>query len=548
MITIDEVRTIPLFSKQPDRVLEYVVNNCADIGAAPGEYVVTEGEQPALLIPVSGKLDMTKLIDGVESVVDVRRPGDLFGEVPLILNTPFLTSLRAVEASRVIRIEPREYHSIATMAPDLAAVVSASALTRIHALQDIFAHVSSPEVVVVGSRWDAACHCLRSFLQNNQVTYEWFGPHDPYVGTTTIDPIAAEKCPYVRLKNGTVLCNPTVRDLATALGLSVTPKQTSYDVVIVGGGPAGLASAVYGASEGLSTILVERDSPGGQAGSSSRIENYLGFPVGIPGDELAHRAFSQSKRFGAEILVTRTVVAVRPEPKTVQLDGGDTLSARVIMLALGVTWRRLAVESIERLVGRGVYYGASRSETRLAQGHDVYLVGAGNSAGQAAVYFSGHARSVTLLVRGDSLARSMSYYLIEQLKTRPNVRWELRSEVVAAYGDGHLEEIDVINRESGAVTRRKTSALFIMIGADADTDWLPSEIARDAGGYVLTGQDVMKSGRWPLERDPYLVETSVPGIFAAGDVRAGSVKRVAAGVGEGSMAIAFVHQFLQPSG
>jgi len=291
--------------------------------------------------------------------------------------------------------------------------------------------------------------------------------------------------------------------------------------------------------------VIEREAPGGQAGTSSRIENYLGFPGGVSGDELASRALQQSRRLGAEILVTRTTTRLDAATRHVHLDGGDVLRARTVILACGVAWRRLEIEGFDRLAGKGISYGAARSEARGTHGLDIHIVGAGNSAGQAAMFFSTHARSVTLLCRGDSLAKSMSRYLIDQLDTRPNIRVLQRTEVVAAHGESSLEAIDIRNNENGELTRLESGGLFIFIGADAETGWLPPEIALDSHGFVFTGADVKGAGRWELERDPHLLETSVPGIFACGDVRSGPVKRVAAAVGEGSMAIAFVHQFLR---
>jgi len=302
---------------------------------------------------------------------------------------------------------------------------------------------------------------------------------------------------------------------------------------------------VYGASEGLSTIVVEREAPGGQAGTSSRIENYLGFHDGVSGDELASRALRQARRLGAEILVTREIVRIDPETRYVHLDGGDVLHGRTIILACGVVWRRLAVDGGEQLAGKGVSYGAARSDAAGTHGLDVHIVGAGNSAGQAALYFSRRARSVTLLCRGDGLGKSMSRYLVDQIGTRPNISLVPRVEVVALHGDAALEAIEVASPGTAETAWLRSDALFILIGADAETSWLPREIARDPNGYVLTGSDVAASGLWELERDPYLLETSVPGIFACGDVRYGPVKRVAAAVGEGSMAIAFVHQYLR---
>ncbi len=315
--------------------------------------------------------------------------------------------------------------------------------------------------------------------------------------------------------------------------------------MIVGAGPAGLAAAVYGASEGLRTIVIEREAPGGQAGTSSRIENYLGFPSGVSGDELASRALRQARRLGAEILVTRTITRIDAATRQVHLDGGDVLRARTIILACGVTWRRLSIEGFERLAGKGISYGTTRSEAATTHGLDVHIVGAGNSAGQAAILFSTHASSVTILCRGESLEKSMSRYLIDQLAARSNIRVLYRTEMAAAHGETSLEAIDVRDSTTAETTRLASGGLFILIGADAETAWLPTEIALDRHGYVLTGSDVRDAGRWELERDPYLLETSVPGVFASGDVRLGPVKRVAAAVGEGSMAIAFVHQYLR---
>ena len=335
-----------------------------------------------------------------------------------------------------------------------------------------------------------------------------------------------------------------MRALAEKLGLQTRPRLAEYDAVVIGGGPAGLAAAVYGASEGLRTLVIEREAPGGQAGTSSRIENYLGFPNGVSGDELASRALQQARRLGAEILVTRTVARVDPQSREIFLDGEESVRAKSLILATGVSWRRVAVEGFDKLIGKGIFYGASRSEAGSTHGQDIFLIGAGNSAGQAALHFANHARRVTLVVRGDALAKSMSHYLIDQIAGKSNISARLSAEVVAAHGEDHLESIDILDRQTRAVTRHECGGLFIFIGADADTAWLPAELARDKNGYVLTGDELIKAGRWSHHRDPFLLEASVPGIFACGDVRLGPVKRVASAVGEGSMAIAFVHQYL----
>jgi thioredoxin reductase (NADPH) len=399
---------------------------------------------------------------------------------------------------------------------------------------------------MVGHRWDNACRALRQFLARNQITYDWMTPDAPdlptrWPGTRPAD----QDCPVLRLADGTVLSRPATRDLAQRLGLPTCARLAEYDTIIIGGGPAGLAAAVYGASEGLRTLVVEREAPGGQAGTSSRIENYLGFPSGVSGEELASRALKQARRLGAEILVTRSVARIDPKTRQVYLDGDDDVRARTVILATGVTWRRLAIDGFDRFIGKGIYYGAARSEASATHGLDVYLVGAGNSAGQAALYFANHARMVTLVVRGDSLEKSMSRYLIEQLGGKSNVAVQLRSEVVAARGDTHLTAIDIRDGASANVRRHDCGGLFVFIGADAETGWLPADIAREARGYVLTGDDVVKAGRWSHSRDPFILESSVPGVFACGDVRLSPVKRVASAVGEGSMAIAFAHKYLQ---
>ena len=424
--------------------------------------------------------------------------------------------------------------------------VGSLALDRIGGLLDIAAEPPKARVTMVGHRWDAATNALRQFLARNQISYDWMTPDAPdlstrWPGTRPSD----DDCPVLRLADGMLLSRPATRDLAQILGLQTKARLAEYDTMIIGGGPAGLAAAVYGASEGLRTIVVEREAPGGQANMSSRIENYLGFPSGVSGDELASRALQQARRMGAEILVTRSVTRLDPKTRQVSLDGDDVVRARTIILATGVTWRRLAIEGFNQLIGRGIYYGAARSEASATHGLDIHLIGGGNSAGQAALYFANHARRVTLVVRGDALEKSMSRYLIEQLGGKSNVTVQVGSEVVAAHGDTHLRAIDIRDGASAKVRRHDCGGLFVFIGADAQTGWLPADIACDKRGYVLTGDDVVKAGCWPHSRNPYLLESSVPGVFACGDVRLSPIKRVASAVGEGSMAIAFVHKYLQ---
>jgi len=549
MLTIDDVAAIPLFSSLPAVDLERLARTSADLHLAPGEFAVHEGGEGALFVVLAGKIEVVKTFDGIERRLGWRVPGTLFGEVPLALGSPFPGGYRAAEPSRVMRVEVQQYYAIAAVSKEIAQKVSALARERMGGLQSITAEPQKPRVTLLGHRWDTACGDLRRFLARNQISFNWLTPDAPELATVWpgTRPPAADG-PVVRLADGAVIERPDVRDLANRLGLQTRARAAEYDVAIIGGGPAGLAAAVYGASEGLRTIVVEREAPGGQAGTSSRIEKYLGFPSGISGDELASRALQQARRLGAEILVTRAVARIDPAARELHLDGGEVVRARTFILATGVTWRRLAIDGFDRLIGKGVYYGAARSEASTTHGQDVYLVGAGNSAGQAALHFANHARKVTLVVRGGSLEDSMSHYLVEQLRAKSNVAIQLRSEIHAVHGDTNLAAIDIRDRDSSEVRRHDCGGLFIFIGADAETEWLPADVARNARGYVLTGDDVKKAGRWSHGRDPYLLETSAPGVFACGDVRLSPVKRVASAVGEGSMAIAFVHQYLAQDG
>jgi thioredoxin reductase (NADPH) len=545
MLTAADVAAVPLFSALPAAELERLARTSADLLLDPGEWAVPEGGERALFAVLSGKIEVVKTFDGVERRLGFRLPGTIFGEVPMALGTPFPGGYRALEPSRVMRVEPQHYYAVAAVSQDVSLTVSALARERIGGLQSITAEVPAPRVTVVGHRWDADCGDVRRFLARNQISLAWVTPDAPDLATAWPAPVPPDgDLPALRLADGQVLVRPAVRELADRLGLQTRPSGHEYDVAIIGGGPAGLAAAVYGASEGLRTVVIEREAPGGQAGTSARIENYLGFPNGVSGDELASRALQQARRLGAEMLVTRCVARIDPRTREVFLDGGDVVRARTLILATGVAWRRLAVDGLDRLIGKGVAYGAARSEVAATHGLDVHLVGAGNSAGQAAINCANHARRVTLLVRGNAIDATMSHYLIEKLEDKANVQVRVRSEVHAVHGTTNLTAIDIRDTATGAVSRHDCGGLFIFIGADAETAWLPPDIARDDRGFVLTGEDVKKAGRWSYVRDPYLLETSVPGVFACGDVRLSPVKRVAAAVGEGSMAIALVLQFL----
>jgi thioredoxin reductase (NADPH) len=549
MVTTEEIGGVPLFSGFDPAHRERLSRVAADISLVTGEYAAHEGEDRALFAVLEGRIEPIQTVDGIERPVGARNPGDIFGEVPLVLGTVFPVGFRASEHSRVMRIEASDYHALAAVMPEVAQEIGRLAAHRMagtRGLQGLAAERRPPRAIVVGQRWEAACAELRRFLERNQITFRWVLPDAADAEEAWGGPLpAAAELPAIRVVDGTTVARPHPRRVAELLGLATEPGQREYDTLIVGAGPAGLAAGVYGASEGLRTIVVEREAPGGQAGASSRIENYLGFPSGVSGEELASRALQQARRHGAEILVTRSILGLDAASRELHLDGGDVLRARTIILACGVAWRHLSIEGFERLAGKGISYGASRSEAPNTHGLDVHIVGAGNSAGQAALFFSTHARTVTILCRGDSLEKSMSQYLIDQLATRPNIHVVPGVEVTAAHGEVSLEAIEIRDSATGKTTRIESGGLYIFIGADAQTGWLPPEIARDRKGYVLTGSEMRGAGRWTLDRDPYLLETSVPGIFACGDVRFGPVKRVAAAVGEGSMAIAFVHQYLR---
>jgi len=409
---------------------------------------------------------------------------------------------------------------------------------------------AADRIQLVGHRWSRESHDARDFLARNQVPFQWLDVEREDEARRLL--AAAEGdgvLPLVLFPDGGSLHGPTITELAERSGVLRRAERPFYDLVIVGGGPAGLAAAVYGASEGLQTALVERDAPGGQAGQSSRIENYLGFPVGLSGGDLARRATTQAQRFGAELLTVQQVTRIeqRGPSKVVHLAGGEELGAAAVIVATGVDYRLLEAPGVEELTGRGVYYGGSRTEGVSCRDEHVVVVGGANSAGQAAIYFAGYAQHVTILYRGDSLAKSMSRYLIDTIEDTPNITVRTNAEVAAAHGDEQLERITVRDRAGGADEEMELAAMFVFIGARPQTEWLPSDVARDKRGFVLAGSELLLEDvrpRWRLERNPYLLETTMPGLFVAGDVRSQSMKRVASAVGEGSMAVSFVHEYL----
>ena len=413
-------------------------------------------------------------------------------------------------------------------------------------------HRPVPETKVVGHRWSARSSEVREFLARNQVPYRWYQSDEPE-GQRLLAAAGADgrALPVVITPDGEPMVEPTDTELASRVGLATTPAKDFYDLIVIGGGPAGLGAAVYGASEGLRTVLVERTATGGQAGQSSRIENYLGFPDGVSGAQLTDRARRQATKFGAEVLTTRDVVRLEVcgSARRVTFADGTSIDAHTVILATGVSYRQLNAPGLDGLTGRGVYYGSALTEATACLGQDIYVVGGANSAGQAAVYLSRHAKSVTILVRGSSLERSMSYYLIRQIADIPNISVRTCTEVIAAEGEDHLERLSLRNTADGSTEMAEAQMLFLFIGAAPLTDWLDGVVVRDSRGFVIAGPDLSVGGErpsgWDLDRMPYHLETSVPGVFVAGDARAESAKRVASAVGEGALAVMLVHRYLE---
>jgi len=490
-------------------------------------------------------------------VVDQRMPGMsgtdfLRAVLPLqpdarrVLLTAYADSNAAIDAINKVRLnhylmkpwEPPEQHLFPVLTDLLGDWTAGNAATF-------------EGTYIVGDRWSPGTHELKDFLAKSQIPYRWIEPGaaaDPRVmealGT------AQRALPLVIFPDGTVLEKPEISGLAAKLGLSSSPARDFYDVIVIGAGPAGLACALYCSTEGLRTVLVEREAPGGQAGLSSRIENYLGFPSGLSGSDLARRGVAQVKRFGTELLSPARAVKLTAdgEYRIVTLDNGRELTAHSVVIASGVQWRRLDVTGMDRLTGAGIYYGAAITEASSCENEDVFVVGGANSAGQAAVHFSEYAKSVTMLVRGDSLSKSMSYYLVERIKEIPNIQVIPNAELARVEGDDRLSKIFIQRHDLGVIEERDAKALFIFIGAEPHTQWLEGTLVRDEKGFLITGANLLKEGKkpanWKLQREPYLLETNIPGVFAVGDARDGAVRRVANSVGEGSIVLYFIRQHL----
>jgi thioredoxin reductase (NADPH) len=497
--------------------------------------LITRGDQVALLIADQRMPGLS----GTEYLVEARK---LAPDAKRVLLTAYADTGAAIQAINEVALD---YYLLKPWDPpeeELYPVVQDLLTTW-----ESGAALESGGVRVIGHRFSKPAHDLRDFLARNRVPGRWLDIERDGEARELlrVAGVSDEGLPVALLEDGSVLERPTVLELAERLGVANQPMTDHYDLVIVGGGPAGLAAAVYGASEGLSTVMVEREAPGGQAGTSSRIENYLGFPMGLSGSDLARRATDQARRLGAELLTVQDAIALDVEGtgRLVRLSGGGALSANTVLIASGVSYRKLDTPGFDELTGAGIYYGAALSEARSCAQQRVVIIGAANSAGQAAVHFAGFAAQVTMLVRGDALTKSMSSYLIEQIAALPNIDVRTNTQAISAEGeDGHLKSM-IMRHQDGSGTTEDVDACFVFVGAEPRTSWLDTVVARDEHGFILAGAEVRGVG-WPLKRDPYLLETSVPGVFVAGDVRARSIKRVASAVGEGSMAVSLIHEYL----
>jgi thioredoxin reductase (NADPH) len=510
----------------------------------------TGGHNAPLFVVLSGHLQIARAMGDTEEVVVVHGPGQFTGEMSLLSGRRTLVRIRATEPGEVIEVDHEHLMALVQTDSELSEILMRAFILR---RVELVAH-GLGDVVLVGSRHSAGTLRVKEFLIRNGHPHTYIDVDQDASAQLLLDrfDVEVEDVPVLICRGKSVLKNPTNRQIAVCLGLNAPLDETQVrDVVIVGAGPAGLAAAVYGASEGLDVLVLERVAPGGQAGASSRIENYLGFPTGISGQELAGRAYSQAQKFGARMIIAQGAekLACARRPYAVQIEGGPAVPARTVVIATGAAYRKLAVDGLSRFEGAGVYYGATAMEAQLCVAEDVVVVGGGNSAGQAAVFLAQTARHVHMLVRSTGLAESMSRYLIRRIEQTPRITLRTETEIVGLEGNGRLQRVLWQHRPTGSVETRGLSHVFVMTGADPSTRWLADCLVLDLKGFIKTGPDITKdelaSAGWPLARAPHLLETSLPGVFAVGDVRAGSQKRVSSAVGEGSTAIALVHQVLK---
>jgi thioredoxin reductase (NADPH) len=515
-----------------------------------GEVLIEQGDSsvPFFLI-ITGKVEILRPLGARETLVTVHGPGEFSGEVNMLSGRRSLVRARVTKPGKVIELDHQQMLGLIQTDAELSDILMRAFILR--RVELIAAGVG--DIVLVGSTYSADTLRIREFLMRNGHPYSYLDlERDPDVQNLLESfHVSASEIPVLICRGQMVLRNPSNQEIADCLGFNEPIDQTHVqDLIIIGAGPSGLAAAVYGASEGLDVLMLETSSPGGQAGSSSRIENYLGFPTGISGQELAARAFNQAQKFGAHMLVARAARLICDRnPFVLELENGTRISTRTVLIATGAQYRKLPLENLSRFEGAGIYYGATFVEAQLCGGDEVIVVGGGNSAGQAAVFLAQTARHVNMLVRSNSLAASMSQYLIRRIENSRNIILRLQTEIVAVEGKDHLETVYWRNSQTGQTEKHETRHVFVMTGADPNTRWLDGCIALDDKGFIKTGPDLLpdnlNAAGWPLTRQPYFLETSLPGVFAVGDVRGGSIKRVASAVGEGSTAISFVHQVLQ---
>jgi thioredoxin reductase (NADPH) len=494
----------------------------------------------------SGKVEIVDESGDTPRTIAVQGPGEFTGDVAQLTGGPAIVNAIARGDCEVYEVSPEALRKLINDHPDLGDIIVQAFIARRQLLSESGEFVG---VRVIGSRYSRDTFRVREFLAKNRVPFTWFDLEADSRVKELLKRfgVSQNDTPVVTWGNKLILRNPSDHELADALGIRRPLQQTTYDLVVVGAGPAGLAAAVYGASEGLNTIVLERVGPGGQAGRSMRIENYLGFPTGITGSQLAERAALQANKFGAQISVPTPATALTFDQaySVLQLDGQETIVAKCVLIATGADYRRLTVEGCERFEGCGVYYAATPIEAQMCRGSEVVVVGGGNSAGQAAVFLAGQVRKLYLVIRGDDLYKNMSSYLACRIEDTPNIEVLRNTEVRRLNGNGCLTSVELADNKTGETRTTKTPALFSFIGAIPRCDWIPPEIERDDKGFVRTGLSVAQSTHWTAKRQPFLLETSRPGVFAAGDVRAGSIKRVASAVGEGAMTVQFVHEYLK---
>jgi len=547
MFTAEELRKAKIFACVDEAECARLAHTIADVRLEPGEWLFREGAPATFYVLLEGRLRIVLDVHGKQTEFPDQefKQGDFFGEVPLLMGTPTFGSLRAQTSCRIARLDKQQFHHLIQDSEEARSLILKTLGERLLLIQQRSLSLPTARVQIFGRNKDEDCNNIRAFLSANRIPFEWVD-RDRYPERVPAGVSDDPDCPAVTVDGQLFIEPPTTRQVADALRLQTKPDRDSYDVVVVGAGPAGMAAGVYGSSEGLKVLVVERCAAGGQAGTSSRIENYLGFPEGISGEDLTGRGFKQAIQFGAEVALTRSIEKLTPSDQgyVCELDGGQAVSARAVVLATGVDWRRLHAKGEDRLLGHGIFYGAARHEAANVVGKKVFIVGGGNSAGQAAMFLSSYAAQVKMLVRGEGLKLSMSQYLIDQIASKANIKVLPHSQVISVEGENYLERIEVcVNApvEMENISYYEADALFVMIGADACTSWLPGDVERDPRGYICTGRDLTT---WKLERSAFPLETSLPGVFCAGDVRHNSIKRVSSGVGEGSMAIAFIHQYL----